>query len=265
MVRPGKEKRAAAQEDSDDEVGSGQSPASIARDKKAQPALFAAAARRKAAGITKVPKTKNARARNTATSTFDIKAHMMDSPSSSRPFKKKDDDKATFELFKAKYQEGPLAGQDTGKIYAKFKPRFTSNLEAKGIAQEITKTEPKWSKNLKAFLAQVPTLEIAQELHRGLSELPGHDNDLGNFNTDIFEDVEPPTISIFPYMGGTAIHGDTYFFRSDLKDMGFNWERDIDGNSGFNVWMSSTPVDDSKLIPLFEEAGFEAKLFDGAI
>ena len=257
MARTGKERALSPEEP----CGSGQSPESIAKDIAAQPALFAAAARRLTTGAPAETITEP------RIGAFDIasssSAALNDSPAKMNDWLEADttNTKAICEFIKAKH----ASGQFSGNIYNKAVPRDGFNIAFKHMMQNIAKVEPKWSPKMQAFLTPMPTVVIAEKVHNGLRGFPGHADDIDEFESEAFDDIEPPKISVFPYQDGLVLHGKTFFFRNELKDMGFVWERDFDNHAGFHVWVGNRLVkeaNETALVSLFWRAGFEVNFFD---
>ena len=231
---------------------SGQSRASLNKDKAAQPRLFAAAAARKAG------KTK----------TFNISAAL--SPSTTSPASSntpKRDNKASWEIIRATYQKGEKQGKETGNVYMRAKPRFGQNAEFKERIKKHSNQQAKWNDDLKMYIAKMMSAVVAANCLEALRDLPGCAEDVDeDIDWEIFVGMKEPAVSIFPFEDGTAIHGAiTYDFKDDLKDKGFNFVKNAQDKEGFNLWVSAEPfVDTDDLTTMFEKFGIEVNFFDSA-
>ena len=133
-----------------------------------------------------------------------------------------------------------VPGTFTGRVYMKAVPRHGQNSEFKDMIKEKAKVVPIWQEHEKAYSAKMETHKIAESCFQGLIALEGCKDDIGDhFDGSAFDGIENPRVSVFPHDGGTAIHGQTYIFKDDLKGMGFKW---LEVN-GLNVWFSKDEVE----------------------
>lgn len=91
---------------------------------------------------------------------------------------------------------------------------------------------------------------------------------------DAFEHARLPSVAIVPAKttdGSTSqsedvllVDGDTYHFRDALKEKGFSYQRDFNGDDGANVWVApAADVEADDVAALFEEWGWQVEVFDG--
>ena len=268
---------------SDDLCGSGQSLESIAKDKAAQPALFAAAAKRVGKARVATPdKPKSTISKGTLGLTKAGKRvfviHKPDgapdsgSSSTSRRGKYKHLP-AKLEFHRAKYQKGDKSGKYSGTVYAWKRPRRGNNDTFKTkVNPKLLKGPTRWNDAVKFFTATVHTVEeaimvreamkmVSEEDEKDLLETAPTDEDIEEiFN---FPEAKDTTISIIsevdidgePMM---ALAGFTYPFKDDIKEVGFNFY------GANNMWIAPVGTDISELEEKFHLYGFNVENFDEA-
>ena len=254
--------------------GSGQSPASAAKDKRAQPRLLAAAASRKSGGSssvsTPIKKKRNVYQFKVAGNS-DAKRVYSSSPSKKAA-------KATFAVVAATYQKGDKAGQYTGAVYMRSKPRYGLNEAYKAaLAPHLLAEGLRWNDELKVYTAKVYTIKQAQmllDITRDLDDK--HKEDLDeSVDESPFEHARDAEIHVFPMTvtdGPTgqnedvvAIAGMTYPFKNELMKRGFIFKNTVNGTAGVQLWLKAMDADDpetEELVCFMEKYGFTVEQHD---
>ena len=203
-------------------------------------------------------------------------------------------DYATLEYIAARYQKGDKVNQLSGNIYARFKPRalarshhrnrspsltvcamFGHNAAAKAILATLLYSEaPRWNPDLKCYTFKVHTASQAKEINTALRALDGHEADLPeNADLAVFDGKEPPMIRLIPQdltHGPTSLSqqvivldGDTYPLRDTIKELGFQFTRNFNGEDGVNVWVAPEDTTDNDLvINTIQEKGWKMDVYE---
>ena len=255
--------------------GSGQSSASLAADKAAQPRLLASAAARKAGSPT-FKRTIAKKQKSTSKKLSDLSK--LVSPSTSASLSKDKTykvQKAVFSLVRATYQKGDKKDQYSGAIYYRGKPRWGMNDKYKAkLIPNMLAESLRWNDELKLYSGKVWTAKQAQLILDAMREVSAEDeNDLTDVTVDetIFDDAKEAAIKIFPItVAGElnlAIGGTTYPFKDILKKHGFGFHN-IVNDQPLNLWLRVEPeaqpdMDADDLEALFDKYGFEVDRYDG--
>lgn len=243
-----------------DTVGSHQSSEEVARDAAKQPALLAAAAKRKGKSVAGPPKT-------IQKSRFSLKS--IASPSSWKSGKRagKPESKAVF----SKFMKGGNEGEYSGAIYFRGKPCFGDNERFKKDVQQILLAEPlRWNTELTLFTGKVWTkvqAEMVLEAIKKLSEK--NEADLSDVAIDgsIFEDAKEAALDTFPITVDEqemfGIVGTSYPFKDKLDKMGFKFRKSVNGTST-PMWLAPIEsVDQEELHEMFTSYGFTVTQHNG--
>jgi hypothetical protein len=185
--------------------------------------------------------------------------------------------KAVFSLVKAVIQKGDKAGQESGAIYARMKPKYGQNDTFKeSILHDVLAEPIRWNDELKVYTVRVYTIKQATMILEKMRKLPGCDKDLPTeADESVFENAKPTEINIVPMLvhdGPTsqnqdmiALQGATYPFKDYIKGKGFTFHNTVNNMEGINVWLAPTAeVDTAELTAHFEKYGFTVDEHDGA-
>ena len=249
----------------EERCGSGQSPASLAKDIAAQPALLA--------GRTPVKATKRAGILKTSPKkVFIFKKPNASTSQGGNGFRKeKKVTGAVVTFVRAKYQKGDKLHQLTGNVYMQARPRYASNAIFKEKVGAKLLIEPmRWNNELKTYRAKIYSSKQAKMLRDTMKMLsPDDGNDLdtnGPTDEDIdevfdFEERKLAEISIileFELDGEMtkAIGGMTFPWKETLQEAGFIFS--------FQTKMYHAPVDTDTddIEAMFDEYGFDVETFE---
>ena len=255
MPRTASRKKSTAEEP----CGSGQSLASIRKDKQAQPGLLAAAARNKSDKTKAKPRAK-----------FNIaEAVAAQSPSTGSTYKKAvKASNVMWKLVKAEYQKDRGAqkkGELTGSIYMNALPPYGTNEEFKAMIKKETKEHARWITDKMCYAAKMDTHEMAEACYNGLRDLAG--DKLGDaFDGSFFEEetFKQPSVSIFPIDNMVAIHGDSFAFRDEIKELNYTFKVN---DAGLKAWFKETEDFEAEaegLEEMFTAFGWVVEVLGGA-
>ena len=185
--------------------------------------------------------------------------------------------KAVFSLVKAIIQKGDRAGQESGAIYARMKPKYGQNDTFKDDILIDLLAEPlRWNDELKLYTVRVYTIKQATMILEKMRKLPGCDKDLPTeIDESVFENAKPTDINIISMVvheGPTtqnqnmiALQGATYPFKDYIKGKGFTFHNTVNNMEGINVWLAPIEeVDTAELANHFEKYGFTVEEHEGA-
>ena len=179
--------------------------------------------------------------------------------------------KAVFSLVAAKYQKGDKEGQYSGAIYFRGVPCYGQNEEFKTKLQKYTLAEClRFNMEMKLYTCKVYTKKQARKLLGAMKELDGCADSLPeDIDESVFEHAKPAEVSLVSNMTVNdetvvGVTGTTYPFKDELKDKGFTFNNEVNGEEGVQMWLA--PQDDveiDELVSLFEDYGFTVEVFDG--
>jgi hypothetical protein len=254
-------------------MGSHMSAAEVDAIAAEQPALLAAAGKKKAAVKPTIAKSHGARK-------LDFKSLVRASPRAGGAgrigSKQHKVASAVLTFVRAKYQKGDKEGNLTGAVYMRGKPRFALNEKWKDEANKKLLAEVvRWNDELKLYTAKVYTAKQANMLFKVMEDMsPECKADLAEqepidfdelFN---FPEAKDYTIQSFPLEveGKTvqAFGGGTYAFKSILTKHGFEFKNTVNGLEGACLWLGS--LDEvEELENIITEYGFPLDKYDAAI
>jgi hypothetical protein len=252
----------------DEPCGSGQSQASLERDRAAQPRLLAAAGKGKGKArahlSTPIRKRKN--------DFFKFKSSVPGSSSSSSKSSK--NPSAMFDIVKAKYMKGEHTGQETGNVYFNGKPAYGENDEFKNKVMPLLLCEPmRWSHERKFYTAKIYNAIQAKKMYNAMMTLSTTSGlpDEAEADTIIdaaFEGITPAEIEMSEVMVDGVemfgIRGSTFPFKDKLKEIGFAYNKEVNGDDTAKMWLAKLPLATEKdeLINMFQEYGFTVTIYD---
>ena len=118
--------------------------------------------------------------------------------------------------YPCKYIKGAFKDTLSGNINLKAKPLYGQNAAFKAIIAKHAKGQiTKWNDELKAYSIRVRTAVIAKKILTDMRKLgEGIEHKLPEtIDESIFANAKQPEVSIFPYQGTIAAHGDTFDFK----------------------------------------------------
>ena len=247
--------------------GSGQSRESIEKDKAAQPALLAAAAR----------KTIQKKSGKRAHKVFVFKKPDATTTTNSPRRSLTKDKPAMISFYRAKYQKGDKKDALSGNVYVKARPRYAKGANDKWKEKGNAKMlyyNLRWNDepSIKAYTGPISTVEQAIMLREALKMVSPEDEKdiIANGPTDeeiaaVFDFPEVKTAHIeivksFDLDGEdtVAIGKDTYVWKNILDKKGFKFEFVT------KMWHAPAGTDTDELEAMMEEYGFAVDTYDTA-
>ena len=262
----------------DERPGSGQSPASLAKDRAAQAELLAAAKSGKKPAAARAGIRKSA-PNHTGKKVFVFKklAAEASSSQSSRRGGKKKLSPAILSFFRAKYQKGDFKDALSGAVYMRGKPRYTGNATFKDKVGKILLAEPvRWNDEMKIYTGKVWTPEQAikvREAMKMVSEedeadltdgVPGVPTDEEIYDVFDFEQAKSVDIQLIAEFDNdgeetVAVGGCTFAWKDVLMEHGF----EFDGRT--RMWHAPAGTDTDEIEAMMDEYGFAVEKFDTSV
>jgi hypothetical protein len=178
--------------------------------------------------------------------------------------------KGTFALVAAEYQKGDKAKQRTGNIYMRGKPRYGHNEAYKNALGKHTLAEAiRWNNEHVAYTVKVYTAKQARKLLKAARELDGGEEDLPeDIDETVFEGANAAAIDVVPLKVDDddmiGVTGTTYPWKDELKERGFKYTQEVNGEEGLAMWLAAKDtVDMDDLTGAFQEYGFAVDVWDG--
>jgi hypothetical protein len=176
---------------------------------------------------------------------------------------------ATFELFAAEYQKGEKAGQKSGAVYQRGRPRYGANEPyKKGFAKYLLGEFLRWNDDSKMYQVRVWTPKQARKLLKAARELEGGEEDLPeDIDEAIFDGATEAAIDVVPIKvegeDMVAVMGTTYPWKDELKERGFTFTTEVEED--VPMWVApKASVDMDDLTAAFDDYGFTFEVYDDA-
>lgn len=167
---------------------------------------------------------------------------------------------------KAVYQTGEKQGQETGSTLFIFNPAKGLNDAAKAAVKELAypcDDVSGFNKELGGFVVKVRTPAQARRMNEALAKIDRNvkDLDVGDFADPEMEIAKvvnvdlPESITSVAKEGVTALMlvGDTYPLHKKLRELGWDYIRDIHHMPGANGWVRTADFEDEDVSPLLDE------------
>ena len=127
----------------------------------------------------------------------------------------------------------------------------------------------RWNDDLQAYTVKVYTAKQARKMLKVAREIEGGDEDLPeDVDETVFEEANRACIDLVPVQVEDeemlAVMGTTFPWKDELKERGFKFTNELNGEEGVQMWVApKESVDLEALEAVITEWGFTVDKYDG--